>query len=118
MIELSLRRPAAWALMALLAGAACHDWVSVPPQAERGIANSRLSALRVSTGDSSVVLKSPSTRGDSLMGLSETDSQRLVAIPFEEIDGLERRKTNVWKTGLLTLGILIAVQIPAEIADN
>jgi hypothetical protein len=68
MIELSLRRSAAWALVAILAGAACHDWVSVPPQAERGIASSRLSAVRISTGDSNVVLKSPSTRGDSLMG--------------------------------------------------
>jgi hypothetical protein len=39
-------------------------------------------------------------------------------VPFDQIDGLERRKTNVWKTGLLTLGILIAVQVPAELADN
>ncbi len=116
--ETDLRRLRPPAVVLLIALTGCHDWVSVPPPGDWMIAHERPSAVRVSSGDSSVVLRSPSLRGDSLVGYPEVDGRQLVAIPFEDVEGIERRKTNAWKTGLLVLGILILASIPGQIASE
>ena len=118
MRETDLKRLGPSAVPLLIALTGCHDWVSASPPGDWVVAHDRPSAVRVSSGDSRVVLRSPSIRGDSLMGYSDADGGQMVAVSFEDVEEIERRKTNAWKTGLLALSILMLASIPGQIASE
>lgn len=86
---------------------ACHKWVPLEPPLDQALADEQ-ARVRVSTVlDSTMVFDTVWVAGDSVFGVSETDT---VALAISDISHAEHREADVQNTGLLvTVGLAAAV---------
>ncbi len=90
-------------LMAFLS--ACHKWVPLNAPVEDAVAASRLESVRITMSDGRILeLKNAIVEGDSVIGFAP---QR-IALPVEQVQTVERRKTDALGIVGLIVGIGVA----------
>jgi hypothetical protein len=103
------------ATLALSTGA-CHSWNPQTSPAPDVIAAQPGRTMRVIRRDhSTLVLANPQVVGDSLVGTAGNPPQR-VAVATADVQRIDTRSMNAWKTGGLVMGTLLVVSAVAVAA--
>ena len=102
--------------IALSAGA-CHGWnAQTSPAPEVVAAQNGRGTVRVIRHDqSTMVLANPQVVGDSIVGTAGDPPQR-TAVALADVQRVDTRRVNAWKTGGLVFGTLLVVSAVAVAA--
>lgn len=102
--------------LALSAGA-CHSWnAQTSPAPDVVAARNGRGTLRVTRRDQSViVLTNAQVVGDSIVGTAGSPPQR-AAVAVSDVERVDTRSVNAWKTGGLVVGTLLVVSVVATAA--
>ncbi len=103
-------------VLALPAGA-CHGWnAQTSPAPEVVAAQNGRGTVRVIRRDQSVlVLANPQVAGDSIVGTAGNPPVR-TAVALADVQRVDTRSVNAWKTGGLVFGTLLVVSAVAVVA--
>ncbi len=88
---------------------ACHKWVPLEPPLAQAITEGEPGTVRVTRTDNSrIVLKEPHISGDSLVAFEEGKEAQTVALPLEDLQRVEEKRTNTPAIIGLVVGSLAA----------
>jgi hypothetical protein len=111
------------AFASMLLSTACYKWISPDGGFEEVIRGAGSRTVRLTTGDSTLVMNDPRLIGDTVEGRVSTwdrgaETLEIVRVPLDEIALVEWREKDGFKSGLLAGGISAATLAALLISVN
>ena len=99
-------------LFLLLAATGCAGWHAVKDTPAEYIQREKPDVVRLSLGDSSLVLSRPAVHGDSIVGKCKSvKPRRLAAVRSEDIRAMEIHSLRGTKRGRIFAGSVVAAAV-------